>query len=177
MTHHFILADADKCIGCRTCEVACALSHISEAHHSLNKSNFTSRLQVVKTFQVSVPVICRQCENAPCASVCPHDAIVQGKHGLDVIQSRCIGCKSCVVACPFGAIGVTVMSSIQTEGTEVVNSEAHKCDLCSHSAAGPACITVCPTDALRLVTDADLQKQSRDKRLRTAREDAAIRHF
>jgi len=82
-----------------------------------------------------------------------------------------------VVACPFGAISVAVTSSLQNPGSETVNSEAYKCDLCSHSAAGPACIAVCPTDALRLVTDADLQQQSRDKRLRTAREDAVIRHF
>lgn len=177
MTHHFILADADKCISCRTCEIACALAHLDDVRGSLNSNNFSPRLQLVKTFKVSVPVICRQCEDAPCAGVCPHDAIVGGKHGLEVIQSRCIGCKSCVVACPFGAITVVVRQPHGNETQRSLSSEAHKCDLCSHQAAGPACIPVCPTAALRLVTEADLQRQTSEKRLRTAREDAAIRHF
>ncbi|RJT42241.1 4Fe-4S dicluster domain-containing protein [Rahnella woolbedingensis] len=177
MSHHFIHADPEKCISCRTCEIACALAHIDGAHPTLNGSNFSPRLQVVKTPKVSVPVMCRQCDDAPCARVCPHDAIVQGKHGLDVIQSRCIGCKSCVVACPFGAINVVVHEPADTGHQAMPDCETHKCDLCSHLSGGPACIAVCPTAALRLVTGADLEKQIHEKRLRTAREDAAIRHF
>ncbi|MEB6334901.1 4Fe-4S dicluster domain-containing protein [Serratia rhizosphaerae] len=165
MTNQFIVADADKCIGCRTCEIACSLAHNDDALHP---HNFAPRLQMVKTFSVSIPVVCRQCENAPCASVCPHDAIVRAEGYWAVIQSRCIGCKSCVVACPFGAIEVTQNSTC---------SEALKCDLCHTQGDGPACIRVCPTHALTLVGERELQRAVADKQRRTACGDAGVYAF
>ncbi|TQI78789.1 electron transport protein HydN [Serratia fonticola] len=168
MINPFIIANAEKCISCRTCEVACALAHSSDA---LQTPPFSPRLQLVKTFNISVPVVCRQCENAPCANVCPHDAIVRSKKGhWDVIQDRCIGCKSCVVACPFGAINVVVSYGNPAQ----VNSEAHKCDLCSSQPEGPACISACPTNALVLVNERDLKQHVAQKQQRTANNDVSI---
>ncbi|WBF47794.1 4Fe-4S dicluster domain-containing protein [Serratia rubidaea] len=167
--NQFIVADADKCIGCRTCEIACSLAH-NDA--TLHPRNFAPRLQVVKTFSISIPVVCRQCENAPCASVCPHDAIVRDDGYWAVIQSRCIGCKSCVVACPFGAIEV-----VQNPERNDDYSEALKCDLCRPQGGEPACIRVCPTHALTLVGERELQREVADKQRRTACGDAGIHAF
>ncbi|QBN08600.1 4Fe-4S dicluster domain-containing protein [Enterobacter cloacae complex sp.] len=97
-----IMADAEKCIGCRTCEVACAVAH----QDNFTAQAFTSRLRVVKGDAYTTAVGCHQCEDAPCANVCPTHAIRRTAGAWLVEQTRCIGCKSCMVACPFGAMQV-----------------------------------------------------------------------
>ena len=166
----FVIADASKCIGCRTCEIACAVAHAGAASASLDRSRFFPRLKVIKGATVSVPVLCRQCENAPCASVCPHDALVRHHDSIQVIQARCIGCKSCVIACPFGAIDVVLATS-----TAGAKSEVHKCDLCVDVAPSPSCVRVCPTSALTLVNAGDLQKRITLKQQQSARDNVDIR--
>ncbi|MCL2893795.1 4Fe-4S dicluster domain-containing protein [Brenneria tiliae] len=174
--NQFVIADAQKCIGCRTCEIACAVAHAGGDSAKMRSTHFFPRLKVIKNASVSVPVLCHQCENAPCAAVCPQDALVRDRNGIQVIQSRCIGCKSCVIACPFGAINVVSRESGQEGETHTtLRSEAHKCDLCAGVAAGPSCVRVCPTAALRLVTSDDLQRRVLEKQLRSARGNGDIR--
>ncbi|MBQ4797356.1 electron transport protein HydN, partial [Pectobacterium versatile] len=67
---------------------------------------FTPRLKVVKGLNVSTTIQCRHCEDAPCANVCPNGAIVHAGDHIRVQQEKCIGCKTCVVACPYGAMTV-----------------------------------------------------------------------
>ena len=76
-----------------------------------------------------------------------------------VDQRRCIGCKSCMVACPYGAMTVTVMNQ---------QAQALKCDLCHHRAEGPACVAACPTQALRVMVPAELEALCAQKRQRLA---------
>ncbi|MDH1128443.1 4Fe-4S dicluster domain-containing protein [Enterobacter sp. GD03975] len=144
--NRFIMADPEKCIGCRTCEVACMMSHESTAAPDA----FTSRIRVVKGNAFTTAVGCHQCEDAPCANVCPTQAIRRAAGAWFVEQSRCIGCKSCMVACPFGAMQVRVV-----EG----RVQALKCDLCAHREGGPACVEACPTHALRCIDPARLRAE------------------
>ncbi|MBE3514152.1 4Fe-4S dicluster domain-containing protein [Enterobacter cloacae complex sp. I2] len=144
--NRFIMADPEKCIGCRTCEVACMMSHESTAAPDA----FTSRIRVVKGNAFTTAVGCHQCEDAPCANVCPTQAIRRAARAWLVEQSRCIGCKSCMVACPFGAMQVRVV-----EG----RVQALKCDLCAHREGGPACVEACPTHALRCIDPARLRAE------------------
>ena len=88
--NRFIMADAEKCIGCRTCEVACAVAHQDD----FTAEAFTSRLRVVKGDAYTTAVGCHQCEDAPCANVCPTHAISLTAGAWLVEQTRCIGCKS-----------------------------------------------------------------------------------
>lgn len=144
--NRFILTAPEKCIGCRTCEVACMMSHQSSA----TPEAFTSRIRVVKGGTFTTAVGCHQCEDAPCANVCPTGAIHRAAGAWLVEQARCIGCKSCMVACPFGAMQVRVV------GDRV---QALKCDLCMLREGGPACIEACPTHALRCIEPARLRAE------------------
>jgi electron transport protein HydN len=70
LMNRFIIADANKCIGCRTCEVACVVSHQDNQDcASLTPETFLPRIHVIKGVNVSA-TLCRQCEDAPCANVC-----------------------------------------------------------------------------------------------------------
>ena len=144
--NRFILTDPEKCIGCRTCEVACMMSHQSSA----TPEAFTSRIRVVKGGTFTTAVGCHQCEDAPCANVCPTGAIHRAAGAWLVEQARCIGCKSCMVACPFGAMQVRLVED---------RVQALKCDLCVHREGGPACVEACPTHALRCIDPARLRAE------------------
>ncbi len=77
--NRFIIADAQKCIGCRTCEVACVVSHQRDQDCSgVSAMRFAPRIRVVKNDELSTATLCRQCEDAPCANVCPR-ALSAGK--------------------------------------------------------------------------------------------------
>lgn len=174
MINRFVIAEANKCIGCRTCEIACTIAHAENSMQTLTAKNFMPRLKVIRGMSVTTPVLCRQCDNAPCASVCPTGAIVRNKESIQVIQERCIGCKTCAIACPFGAMTV-VSEPASGYGFDAKpgKSQALKCDLCIDNPAGPACINVCPTKALRLVGSSNLDQLILEKQQRTALEEVS----
>ena len=171
--NRFIIADSSKCIGCRTCEVACAVSH-QEAQDcaALTPQTFLPRIHVIKGVNVSTATMCRQCEDAPCANVCPNGAINREHGFVNVMQERCIGCKTCVVACPYGAMEVVVRPVVRNSGAGLnvmaEKAEANKCDLCHTRAAGPACIEACPTNAIICIDRNKLEQMSAEKRRRAA---------
>lgn len=148
-----IMVDIDKCLACKSCEIACALAHsksgrLEEAVTEQPKPQ--KRVTVEAAEQFAVPMQCRHCEEAPCIAVCPTGAIRRRKADDPVLidQERCIGCKYCIVVCPFGVIDVS------HDGRAVV-----KCDLCiERTKAGqePACVEACPTKALSLASEKEL---------------------
>jgi electron transport protein HydN len=173
MMNKFIIADPKKCIGCRTCEVACVVAHSQDQDvTALTQKNFAPRLHVIKGVNVSTAVMCRQCEDAPCANVCPNGAISRQQDRVMVMQERCIGCKTCVVACPYGAMEVVTKPVFRQNGAAISavseKAEAHKCDLCTGRENGPACMEVCPTKALHCVDRNMLQEMNAEKRRRAA---------
>lgn len=155
----FVVADPKRCIGCRTCEIACVLAHSNgEGMQAMTPSRFTPRLELIQTAKLSAPVQCHQCEDAPCARACPNKAIVFADNSVQVQQERCIGCKNCMMACPFGIMKVVMVERVEqietisgTKTIRVKKSEAQKCDLCHTNSQGPACVRVCPTKSLHLV--------------------------
>jgi Fe-S-cluster-containing hydrogenase component 2 len=133
-----LLIDPDKCTGCVQCELACSL----QAEGIFNPAK--SRIRVF-TFHHEgrfVPYTCTQCAEAWCMQACPVDAIaLDEENGAKVIlESACVGCKVCTIACPFGTV------NYNSDTGKVV-----KCDLCG---GDPACATACPTKAITYV-DAD----------------------
>jgi len=175
----FVVAAPHKCIGCRTCEVACVVAHSDKNIFTLasSKIKFYPRLSVIRTATVSAPIQCRHCEDAPCANACPEGCIVNKEGVIYINQKTCIGCKTCIVACPFGAIDM--VSSYEDgekklqaglkcdDGGKLCFKEkmvANKCDLCIGRKGGPACMEVCPTDAFRIVNSDAMERSIKEKR-------------
>lgn len=190
--NRFVIAEPALCNGCKTCMAACTMVHKPaglQAH---------PRLAVTLTDTGTAPVLCRHCDDAPCARVCPVEAITRSGHSIDLNETLCIGCKLCAIACPFGAITpagtpcegvaatspawlspVTATSPSDTPADSNrtldpllawepgVKRIAVKCDLCHHLDAGPECVRVCPTRALRMVTDEQLRAAAADRRRAT----------
>ncbi|KEY58842.1 formate-dependent uric acid utilization protein AegA [Serratia sp. DD3] len=168
--NQFIVAESEACIGCRSCEVACVTAH-NQGEYPSKREYFTPRVKVIRGASANTAVFCHNCEDAPCANVCPTGAIVQSNSSILVSQEKCIGCKSCAVACPFGMMTV-VTETVQPPNHRLADSyqkiEAQKCDLCNELNHGPSCVQACPTHALRLVDQQMLADQQQEKRLRAA---------
>ena len=129
---HLAISPID-CVGCHLCEKACAIYHSSDkTEESALKEGEIPRL-IIQDGTPPIPLICFHCEDAPCERVCPSGAIQ--KDGRRIIQDRekCIGCRLCLHACPFGA-------------ARLFAGKALKCDLCDGT---PACVEICPTGTLR----------------------------
>jgi hydrogenase-4 component A len=94
----FVIADSRRCVGCFACQAACV-----ENHRKVGLQAYP-RLLVSYTPGGTMPVQCRQCEDAPCAIVCPVKAIVVRLNTVQLNETVCIGCKMCGLACPFGVI-------------------------------------------------------------------------
>lgn len=182
--NRFIIAEPSKCIGCNTCMAACALAHKEQGLVD------QPRLKVTRDDIGTAPVLCRHCDDSPCATVCPVNAITHKNQSVHINESTCIGCKMCGLACPFGAIfpaackpeGLPNLFEHQISpqilhdaagsppntppflawniGVKII---ATKCDLCYFREEGPACIKSCPTNALYFVNDLDLKQINKAK--------------
>lgn len=153
----FVIADPEKCIGCCTCMAACYQSAYERGKLA------TPRLIVTRSPNGVMPNQCRQCDDAPCANVCPVGALTFGEDSIELHEEICIGCKLCSIACPFGAIrpAAEYMPSVDyrleeeamltLENVIGLKTIAVKCDLCKGRDGGPACVEVCPTQALQLI--------------------------
>lgn len=137
-----IFIDLDRCIGCGSHMEACAIHHYGS----------DNLLEAVIPEVAEIPAHCRHCEEPLCELACPKDAISKDDNGIVKISMlRCIGCKSCVIACPFGVLTCDTKNSI-----------INKCDLCYERLEKneiPCCVSTCPTGAIRLI-DMDTEVSS-----------------
>ncbi len=153
-----IVVDVKKCVGCHTCELSCAVEH-SKTKNLLTavseKPLPKSRIAVETSEGMNLPLQCRHCEEPPCLNVCPTEAITKKELGEAVLidDELCIGCKSCVLVCPFGAIALSPDQKA-----------VFKCDLCVERLSKgqiPACVSTCPTRALLFTSADQLTKEKR----------------
>ncbi|NIA12453.1 MAG: 4Fe-4S dicluster domain-containing protein [Nitrospiraceae bacterium] len=144
-----LVVNVRKCLGCKSCEVACAVEH-SESRDLFTaiqeKPAPRTRVRVGQGEGFAVPLQCRHCEDAPCIKICPTAALYRADADSPVVlnQDQCIGCNWCVLACPFGVI------SFDAQGRTLL-----KCDQCFERVERgerPACVEGCPSGALAFKT-------------------------
>lgn len=153
-----IVVDPNKCISCHSCEISCAVEHSVSKNLYLAAGEYPrpqKRVVVEHFAQTNLPLQCRHCEDAPCVKVCPTKALVkEGVEGPVLLNDHlCIGCKWCVVACPFGVIMAAPDDNVMI-----------KCDLCQDRlkvGEAPACVEACHTGALQFVSTAELAEAKR----------------
>jgi len=153
-----IVVNIEKCLGCKSCELACALVHSKSKvlEEAIVESPRPQRMVTVEAAEeFAVPIQCRHCEAAPCVGICPTGAIQRQSEQAPVVvdEDLCIGCKLCMLICPFGVL------QIGPEGRVII-----KCDMCLErleKGQEPACVEACPTGTLKLVSLKDVIKTRR----------------
>ena len=132
----------EVCIGCHLCEVYCQLQHAQSTDliktFKRESPRPLARLRVEEKGALSFTVRCQQCDEPPCVHACLTGAIQKDPEGgiVTVDAERCVGCWTCILACPFGAI-------LQDANLRKIA----KCDLCTGKNV-PACVAHCPNEAL-----------------------------
>ncbi len=165
-----ILVDTTRCIGCRQCEVACASAHglpvpdpAADGALETLRDTGTDRWTVVNRFEtgageVFVKKQCMHCGQPACAAACPTNAMEKTPEGPVVWHpDRCMGCRYCMVACPFDIPRFEYHSP---------NPRIRKCIMCSDRLAQgklPACVEACPMDALVFGTKRELMEEARTR--------------
>lgn len=159
MKKGMIYIDVEKCLACKSCELACAVVHSDSKVLSgaLKETPAPqSRIKVEGTKDFSIPLQCRHCEDAPCVRICPTKALLKITEGMVILKDDlCIGCKWCINVCPFGVI------KFNKKGKAVI-----KCDLCIERLKEnkmPACISSCPTKAIKYKTVEEVDKDKHRK--------------
>jgi carbon-monoxide dehydrogenase iron sulfur subunit len=141
-----LFVDTDLCLGCKTCELRCAVER-----SSINKNLFKSvkeeplprsRVYLQWDGENAYPLQCRHCADAKCLEICSTGAIKRDKETGCIYHEpdRCISCWMCVMVCPYGVIAAASEKK-----------SADKCDQCFQMAE-PYCLAACPTGALQLMT-------------------------
>ena len=160
MTNYGFLIDQSKCIGCHACSTAC------KSENQVPLGVYRTWVKYVETgafpdvrrrFQVTR---CNHCANPPCVRICPVSAMYQRDDGIvEFDPSICIGCKSCMQACPYDSIYL-----------DPETNAAAKCTFCAHRidvGLEPACVVVCPEHAI-LAGDLNDPASEISRRLATA---------
>jgi Fe-S-cluster-containing dehydrogenase component/formate-dependent nitrite reductase membrane component NrfD len=147
MPNYGFAIDLRKCIGCHACTIACKAEH--QIPVGVNRCWVKTVEQGVfpETRRFFFPVLCNQCDNAPCARICPTGALFRRRDGIvDLHGEACIGCRACMVACPYDQLFI-----------DPNTRTAEKCNFCANrieNHLAPACVSVCPTEC-RIFGDLD----------------------
>lgn len=153
--YYVMLHDEKRCIGCQACTVACkVVNDLAQPRNRVQVQIRGPEVSSAGTHFQFFRVSCQHCEDAPCISVCPTGASYRDQNGVVRVDAKkCLGCDYCVAACPYHVRYIDPRTHV-----------ADKCDFCSETRLSqglePACVTVCPTDALVFGRADDVNIQS-----------------
>ena len=140
MKYGFVI-DNRKCIGCHACTTACKSEHQVPVGVNRTWVKQVEKGEFPNTRRLFSVMRCNHCTDAPCVEICPTEALYFRNDGIvDFDKDRCIGCKSCMQACPYDALYI-----------DPENHTAAKCNYCAHRVdvgLEPACVNVCPEHAI-----------------------------
>jgi Fe-S-cluster-containing dehydrogenase component/formate-dependent nitrite reductase membrane component NrfD len=140
MRYGFVI-DQRACIGCHACTVACKAENEVPLGVFRTWVKYVEKGEFPNSRRHFLVERCNHCENAPCVQICPTGALFKRPDGIvDFDKDRCIGCKSCMQACPYDAIYI-----------DPETLTAAKCHFCAHRldvGLQPACVLVCPEEAI-----------------------------
>ena len=134
-----VYVNEEWCLGCHLCEYQCAFANSGETDmvKALNGVKINPRIQVEEGDGVNFAVQCRHCEEPLCVKGCISGALSVKDGVIHLDENKCVGCYTCVLMCPYGAI-------MPGNGTAV-----QKCELCLNNSCGePACVKGCPNAAI-----------------------------
>lgn len=165
-----MIVDLDNCNGCKVCEESCRdennvpLYTGSDAQYTAFWIRVAeARREIPGVHNVEdrpVPLLCNHCDEPACAHVCPTKATFRRDDGLVMIdEHRCIGCRYCVIACPYHARSMVFKDTTDEEWTnrevpKLMRGVASKCTFCAHRLVDdrhdhqPRCVVDCPHNAL-----------------------------
>ncbi len=147
MPNYGFAIDLRKCIGCHACTIACKAEHQIPVGVNRCWVKTVEKGTFPDTKRFFFPVLCNQCEDAPCVRICPTNALFKRRDEIvDLNASSCIGCRACMEACPYDQIFI-----------DPNTHTAEKCNFCANRVENkllPACVSVCPTEC-RIFGDLD----------------------
>jgi len=164
MNYGFVI-DNRMCIGCHACTVACKSEHDVPIGVNRTHVKYIEKGEFPKSTREFSVHRCNHCADAPCVEICPTTALYTRADGIvDFDNDRCIGCKSCMQACPYDALYI-----------DPETNTAAKCNYCAHKIDGgyePACVIVCPVEA---IISGDLDDSKSKIALLVANEETTVR--
>ncbi len=147
MPNYGFAIDLRKCIGCHACTIACKAEHDIPIGVNRCWVKTVEKDTFPNTRRFFLPVLCNQCDHAPCMKICPTNALFKRRDGIvDLHGDSCIGCRACMVACPYDQLFI-----------DPDTHTAEKCNFCANRLENellPACVSVCPTEC-RIFGDLD----------------------
>ncbi len=133
-----VYVNEECCLGCHLCEYNCAFanSHLPDMVNALKGKEIFPRIHVEEKDKISFAVSCRHCENPLCVKSCIAGAISNQNGIVTIDENKCVGCLTCVLVCPYGALALGEKGVMQ------------KCELCVENGGEPACVQGCPNRAI-----------------------------